>query len=1201
MKRKTLFKLKGVVSLIVAFTILIGSFFIPTVKLTVNDFNGRENDGTLALSINTIIELEKQRGASDKEIAEKYGKYLETAEKEYELVNEITKESLISESSVLFVEWANRENFNFANLKPSVFDEYDLTDSEKEKFCYYLINSYQEELKFIEQTYYIKDSTYGEREEEYIKVFLENRNPLKNELKYLLYSTKTISDYKTELQNQIEIFRIELKKLLDNRGKGYDSGSEYSYSFNAPSSFQLLTNISNIKNFLDLVSQEKDIYDKKIEKETNETKLNLIENLKGYYIVSSNEEIDALINLGYEIQHTEQAGVDEAQAEIKNLEDYIKEFSAVIKRQEGIRNAAQAEIRQLDSFVSQLVSAKNTEIANLKAEIKVLEDTITEDGVRESIEAKNAEIEVAQAEINYLTKYNSVLELVKAKNAEIEAAEEVIGLFEYFITEDGIRESINAKNTEIANLQSEIKQLEDSITEDGIRESINAKNAEIANLQSEIKQLENLINLVEKYGGVQNVIDVKHTEIEEAEAEIRQLDDFITEGSIRDFIDAKNAEIEAELGRISLLEDFINEFIELKNEQGSTADTTQDEIDKLNELTALLSEYDGGALELINVKNAEIEAAQAEIRQLASFVDGDSVQDLIDAKNTEIANLQAEINRLSSIDKEGARELIDAYNSQIDSTQNEIDKLNALKNSISEYGGVQEFKNAKNAEIKAAQEKIKQLENSITLITADSVQELINAKKDKDEVSQEEIKQLENLKNLIVKNGSAWRLLNAENNDIDSIQNEIDKLNALINWISEYDGALGFVNAKNVEIETAQAKINKLDGFIYETSLLKQELEKICSDAETKQNAILSLNNEIQEIEDYVEENFEKFANSINDVSFEYAAYYRQQRPDNMEADSIIARTPELYYELYFGIVHTYGVDIKTVSLLSYGISIIAALVIVYFIIETLIKTIVLLSKKESVYKLGISSFVKAMTVFGAVGIATAISNSLTWGAGTFSVVGLIFVILCAGVIALNFVDGRSNAFKYYGKKAINLIQIFSVIEMILLSVALGIFMIGNTNPFISATYDFVSYKRFIPISFLWAIASMFIIVVMYLDILKSLQIVGMCKRKLGNPDKRNTHVSDGFKINFILAALICLAVMLFSMFIFVGINQSVLWKLIVLIVLTGATLAARIVQNKLLNKRFPTVMLSDMSEIVSAAYSAPRKDQEEDKVHLYF
>ena len=98
--------------------------------------------------------------------------------------------------------------------------------------------------------------------------------------------------------------------------------------------------------------------------------------------------------------------------------------------------------------------------------------------------------------------------------------------------------------------------------------------------------------------------------------------------------------------------------------------------------------------------------------------------------------------------------------------------------------------------------------------------------------------------------------------------------------------------------------------YAYETLQLKLQYTNENIDKST--TTISELNAGIQAIENEIADNYDSYAASLNDVSFSHIIYYRGT--SQMELDQTIATNSEYYYELYKGILHTYGADIKTLS-----------------------------------------------------------------------------------------------------------------------------------------------------------------------------------------------------------------------------------------------------------------------------------------------
>lgn len=975
MTNKTFFKLRGIISLIAALIILVGSLFIPTVKFTVIEPNGLEDNGTFLTAITRIANLEKAHGKSDELIAAKYGKYLEVAAKQYKSLGKNTSNDLFSEIKPAYKEWSNSENVDFQNLDLSTFKGLD--PYTKASFYYYVILSGQKELENLDNP----DKLY------YVKA-LEN-------------SGVNIKSYKNKIENHIKTCREELKKVIDEFDTGYENTNGFSYSFSFPAPVWFIANTSEIKNLSELFSKENNIYDKNIAIDSLENALQDKQLLKPYYETeyenSTNALKELMSTLGYDLSDIEN-NFNTANSQITGAQTLIDEA-----------NTERSEMKEQRTSIETLISEKQELIATTVREINELQAQTA---------AKQAPIVALQWDIDEINRkiedYNNAIEDLKA----------LLTVLGYDVDNDTYEDEsiITIIQNDIDNKQALIAAAQTKLTE---------KEQEIITKQSEIQtEIDDLnIQISEK----QNQIISETTQIYEYNAQI----------------DEYNAQIAEKY-----------EFIKEKETFISTANTFHNFLDYK-------------AQELVSDKKQELNEIQAPIVLLRQ----------------EIAEIQAT---------------------------------------------VQEYKNAVNY--------LKSLNNKFALNVEDEIT-------------------------------YAQKLIDLLNGKITDYNNEIGNLE----------------NELREQITTKNNEINNLNAAVEEFNALNRNIINTTIDIEKTEASIATFTADKLAIENEIAENYEKYANSFNDVSFYFAMYYRESSFTN---DQEIVDNPHLYYELYRGTTHTIGLDTGTFSYLSLAVLFLAGSFYILLFISIIIQTIKLICKKQSLYPFGLIAFVRTMTIWIIATVLTIMFNTLSFGTGTLSVFGIFLALICITILAFNSVCKRHERITYTGKAIINLVHVFSIIEIVLLSFALGTFILGNITTWsTSIVGDFISFRKRAPssitASFIFALPTIAFIVVALIYILNTSKTLGMVQQNFGRKTTPYQHISSAFGYSLLIVILSCAIIMLVLLIAFTQTFSTPIWKQLAVIMLVSLTLVAQIIQNKLLKKHFPLFTVNDMSEILNIPTSA--------------
>lgn len=412
----------------------------------------------------------------------------------------------------------------------------------------------------------------------------------------------------------------------------------------------------------------------------------------------------------------------------------------------------------------------------------------------------------------------------------------------------------------------------------------------------------------------------------------------------------------------------------------------------------------------------------------------------------------------------------------------------------------------------------------------------------------------------------------ATNNGID-----YDSINNILTSVKDTTSFSNYNNNKS-EINEKTDKINNLIGSV---AVAYKAYEQVSDESD-------ELNAEIEEATTFIAANYDKLSASLNDASFSYALYYRETA--NMVSPTEIKDQPELKYELLRGVVHTYGVDTKTISYLSYVVLFVGAALCLLFLIDTIVKAIRSAHDEQKFYLVGIKAFVKAAALFAGWTVFNIMINSLTFGSASLTIGGIILTAVCVLGLVINFIGGISSDAYFLNKKSIITLQLFAFVQTALLAVALVMFMLGGAmKPFVTAEGDIYAARKWIPVSVAWAVASMFIIIAGSIQLFKLIRILTFTSTKIGALSAKHKHVSMLFKCKSLISILTCFVILFIVLLLCMPSASALIQNMVISTILIAGALATRIIQNKVLQINSPKLTVGNWSNILTDIHTTPQ------------
>lgn len=416
---------------------------------------------------------------------------------------------------------------------------------------------------------------------------------------------------------------------------------------------------------------------------------------------------------------------------------------------------------------------------------------------------------------------------------------------------------------------------------------------------------------------------------------------------------------------------------------------------------------------------------------------------------------------------------------------------------------------------------------------------------------------------------------------------------------------------------------------------------------------IAACEKEINYIENAIKKDADKYINALNDVSFAVLRYsYEYKKEDLLEycpigtytlrcgsysehnmpeyinrmypyseryyapySNSEIDQSARIKYELYLGSSnsgtlfsagsggYTYNESMFAgVNISLFGLPLFLIFTAIFFKKGKKEKEVVLYGKvvkeeskprTKNIYSYGIRAFSAAMLFFIGTIIVPTLCSMITNTEFHLSWFGIIITVISVAVLVLNFVGGRIIKPQGEGKKAINIVQLFSLIQLVLLTVALGILVNGGILRYTLTYFGRVSHLQsfegdsFISFSPMFML---FILVVIFVYLYKFAKLASSTNYNFAK-SKDNTYAGGRFGFIF----LIILSAVLLLFLIFSATVSPITGRFIAVIVLVLSVLATRIAQKILLNKFAPTLLVQDMRKLVGAAYYEPEQETAEE------